>query len=119
MYTDRGLTPQSSLRLASSPVRGALKGYLVRNIFLRETIIKLDLCVPTGTFSTRNGGIPLQIYADNAATTKPCKAAIQAMVSCMEQNYGNPSSVHHIGQAAAEALLQARQDIACLLYTSL
>ena len=57
----------------------------------------------------------MQIYADNAATTKPCKAAIQAMVSCMEQNYGNPSSVHHIGQAAAEALLQARQDIAACL----
>ena len=57
----------------------------------------------------------MQIYADNAATTKPCKAAIQAMVSCMEQNYGNPSSVHHIGQAAAEALLQARRDIAACL----
>ena len=57
----------------------------------------------------------MQIYADNAATTKPSKAAIQAMLSCMEQNYGNPSSVHHIGQAAAEALLQARQDIAACL----
>lgn len=57
----------------------------------------------------------MQIYADNAATTKPCKAAIRAMVNCLEQNYGNPSSIHHVGQAAAEALLQARQDIAdCL-----
>ena len=57
----------------------------------------------------------MQIYADNAATTKPCKAAVRAMVNCLEQNYGNPSSIHHVGQAAAEALLQARQDIAdCL-----
>lgn len=57
----------------------------------------------------------MQIYADNAATTKPSKAAVRAMLSCLEQNYGNPSSLHHIGQAAAEALLQARQDIAgCL-----
>ena len=57
----------------------------------------------------------MQIDADNAATTKPCKAAIRAMVNCLEQNYGNPSSIHHVGQAAAEALLQARQDIAdCL-----
>ena len=37
------------------------------------------------------------------------------MLSCLEQNYGNPSSLHRVGQAAAEALLQARQDIAgCL-----
>ena len=57
----------------------------------------------------------MQIYADNAATTKSCKAAVRAMVNCLEQNYGNPSSIHHVGQAAAEALLQARQDIAdCL-----
>ena len=57
----------------------------------------------------------MQIYADNAATTKPSKAAVRAMLSCLEQNYGNPSSLHHVGQAAAEALLQARQDIAgCL-----
>ena len=57
----------------------------------------------------------MQIYADNAATTKPSKAAVRAMLSCLEQNYGNPSSLNHVGQAAAEALLQARQDIAgCL-----
>lgn len=38
------------------------------------------------------------------------------MLSCLEQNYGNPSSLHHImGRLPAEALLQARQDIAgCL-----
>ncbi|MFR3812066.1 MAG: cysteine desulfurase family protein, partial [Ruminococcus callidus] len=53
----------------------------------------------------------MQIYADNAATTKPCKAAIQAMVSCMEQNYGNPSA-STTSDRQLEALLQARQDIA-------
>ena len=57
----------------------------------------------------------LQIYADHAATTKPGKTAVRAMLSCMEQNYGNPSSLHQVGQRAAEALVKARQEVAdCL-----
>ena len=37
------------------------------------------------------------------------------MLSCMEQNYGNPSSLHQVGQRAAEALVKARQEMAdCL-----
>ena len=50
----------------------------------------------------------MYIYADNAATTKTSQAAIKAMNECMEDFYGNPSSLHSVGQRAAEKLLQAR-----------
>ncbi len=57
----------------------------------------------------------MQVYADNAATTKMSKTAIEAMVSCFENFYGNPSSLHSIGQEAKEMLEQARADVAkCL-----
>lgn len=52
------------------------------------------------------------VYADNAATTALCPEALEAMVSCLKDNYGNASSMHHSGQAAAEVVMQARQDIA-------
>ena len=55
------------------------------------------------------------IYADNAATTRMCPAAIDAMTSCMAENYGNPSSLYSFGQKAREALEDARERIAkCL-----
>ena len=55
------------------------------------------------------------IYADNAATTKMCPAAIEAMTKCMAENYGNPSSLYSFGQQAKEALEDARERIAnCL-----
>ncbi len=57
----------------------------------------------------------MQVYADNAATTKMSKAAIEAMVPCFEKFYGNPSSLHSIGQEAKEVLNQARADIAACL----
>ena len=44
------------------------------------------------------------IYADNAATTKMSKAAIDAMLPYMEEYYGNPSSLYAFGQQAKEAL---------------
>ncbi|MBQ8210742.1 MAG: cysteine desulfurase NifS [Clostridia bacterium] len=52
------------------------------------------------------------IYLDNAATTKMSKTAINAMLPYMDGVYGNPSSLHSVGQAAAEALANARQVIA-------
>ena len=55
------------------------------------------------------------IYADNAATTKMCPAAIEAMTRCMEENYGNPSSLYSVGQKAKEALEDARERIASCL----
>ena len=54
----------------------------------------------------------MRIYADNAATTKMSKAAINAMLPYFDEIYGNPSSLHSDGQRAAEALFGARERIA-------
>ena len=56
------------------------------------------------------------IYADNAATTKMSRAAINAMLPYMEQYYGNPSSLYAFGQQAREALENARSRIAACLH---
>lgn len=57
----------------------------------------------------------MKIYLDNAATTKMSKTAIDAMYPYMDTVYGNPSSLHSAGQAAAEALAEARRQIsACI-----
>ena len=57
----------------------------------------------------------MQIYADNAATTKMSRTAIDAMLPYMETYYGNPSSLHTVGQQAAEALQKARETVAACL----
>ena len=57
----------------------------------------------------------MQVYADNAATTKMSKTAIDAMVPCFEKFYGNPSSLHTIGQEAKEVLEDARARVAACL----
>ena len=57
----------------------------------------------------------MQVYADNAATTKMSKVAIDAMLPYFETVYGNPSSLHSLGQEAKEALDEARKTVAdCL-----
>ena len=57
----------------------------------------------------------MQVYADNAATTKMSAAAIEAMLPYMDKVYGNPSSLHSVGQEAKEALENARERVAkCL-----
>ena len=58
------------------------------------------------------------VYADNAATTQMSRAAIDAMLPYMETIYGNPSSLHSVGQQAAEALQNARERIAACLNAS-
>jgi len=55
------------------------------------------------------------IYADNAATTRMSKAAIQTMTSLMNENWGNPSSLYVHGQKAKEALEKAREEIASVI----
>ena len=57
----------------------------------------------------------MQVYLDNAATTKMSKSAINAMLPYMDGIYGNPSSLHSAGQKASEALVWARERIARLL----
>lgn len=55
------------------------------------------------------------IYTDNAATTRMSDTAVAAMFPCLQGNYGNPSSLHTVGQKAAEALQSARETVAkCL-----
>lgn len=57
----------------------------------------------------------MQVYADNAATTKVSRSVINAMLPYFDGCYANPSSLHSAGQRAAEALLAAREKVArCL-----
>lgn len=57
----------------------------------------------------------MAVYLDNSATTKPCQAAVTAVLNALEENYGNPSSLHNIGIEAAKAVIKARQCIADLM----
>ena len=54
----------------------------------------------------------MNVYADNAATTAVSKTAVEAMVPCFQEIYGNPSSLHSPGQRAAEKLAEAREIFA-------
>ena len=57
----------------------------------------------------------MQVYADNAATTAMSQVAIDAMTPYFKEIYGNPSSLHSVGQRAKEALDAARETVAqCL-----
>ena len=57
----------------------------------------------------------MKVYADNAATTAVSKAARDALVACLENEYGNPSSVHSEGRQAAKTLENSRATVARLL----
>ena len=57
----------------------------------------------------------MRIYADNAATTQMSQTAMDAMLPYMTTIYGNPSSLHTVGQEAKDALDAARETVAkCL-----
>lgn len=58
------------------------------------------------------------IYVDNAATTAMCDEAIEALIPYLKENYGNPSSLHTIGQLAKEKLEEARERIAKVIGAS-
>lgn len=68
----------------------------------------------------------MEIYLDNAATTKPCDESVRAALKCMTENYGNPSSLHAKGLEAELVLTSARKTIAkaigcvpeCIYFTS-
>lgn len=57
----------------------------------------------------------MKVYADNAATTFLSKTALAAMNKNLAEVWGNPSSVHESGRAAAEVLEAARVKIAAQL----
>ena len=50
----------------------------------------------------------MYVYADNAATTKLSEAALAAMMPYFTDVFGNPSSLHSVGQEAKEHLEDAR-----------
>ncbi len=54
-------------------------------------------------------------YLDNASTTRPCQAAVDAIMSGLKDEWGNPSSLHHKGQAAEKLLEKARRQLADIL----
>ena len=57
----------------------------------------------------------MRVYADNAATTAMSRTAIDAMLPYFDNIFGNPSSLHSVGQVAKEALDAARKTVAdCL-----
>ena len=58
------------------------------------------------------------IYADNAATTKMSDAAIHTMVSLMNEEWGNPSSLYTHGQKAREILEKSREEVAAVIGAS-
>ena len=60
----------------------------------------------------------MKIYADNAATTKMSRKAIDAMMPYIEELFGNPSSLYSDGQRAREAVEDARARIASLIGAS-
>ena len=52
------------------------------------------------------------IYFDNAATTKPAKSVAETVYKCLEDNFGNPSSLHALGLKAEQTMTAARKNIA-------
>lgn len=62
--------------------------------------------------STDKDGFIMSIYLDNAATTKPCAEAVEAITAALTDNYGNPSSLHRAGLDAQLVVDKARKSIA-------
>ncbi|MDD5627183.1 MAG: cysteine desulfurase family protein [Patescibacteria group bacterium] len=56
-----------------------------------------------------------KIYLDNSATTPVDREVLRAMLPYFSEKFGNPSSVHSLGQEGAEAILEAREKIARFL----
>jgi cysteine desulfurase len=55
------------------------------------------------------------IYLDNAATTRVCREVAAVVVACMEEEYGNPASAHHLGVGAERLVKEARQKVLAAL----
>ena len=60
----------------------------------------------------------MEIYLDNSATTKVCREAVDATMSMLTDNYGNPSSLHSKGVQASKAIENAREIVADALSCS-
>lgn len=60
----------------------------------------------------------MQAYFDNSATTAPCSEAVEAVTEAMTTKWGNPSSLHYVGNTANDLLEGAREKIASVLSCS-
>ena len=58
------------------------------------------------------------IYLDNAATTRPCPAALDAMRTALEDAWGNPSALYRPGQQARKLVEDARRTVARVLHAA-
>src|SRR5688572_7753954 len=65
--------------------------------------------------SAAGAGAGAPVYLDYNATTPVDPAVLEAMLPFLEDRFGNPSSAHPYGKAAAEALARARAQVAALL----
>ena len=63
----------------------------------------------------RKEGVYMQVYADNAATTKLSETALNAMMPYLTETYGNASSLYRIGQEAHQGVKKARATVAEVL----
>ncbi|MDR3391318.1 MAG: aminotransferase class V-fold PLP-dependent enzyme [Sulfuriferula sp.] len=61
---------------------------------------------------------PAPVYVDNNATTPLAPEVLAAMTACLADCYGNPSSLHRIGAAAKQMVMDARSKVAALLGAS-
>ena len=54
----------------------------------------------------------MECYFDNSATTKPCPEAVAAMTEALTETWGNPSSLHSVGDSASRLLEASRKTLA-------
>ena len=85
---------------------------LPQKCFPKILLFLIDCDIIKFTVEFLNKGSEKMIYLDNAATTKPCREAVQAAMEAMTENYGNPSSLHRVGLNAQLSVDEARKMIA-------
>ena len=76
-------------------------------------IIKYDF---SGYNRDKREEITMFVYLDNSATTKQYDQVTHKMTRLMEEDFGNPSSLHRMGMTAEQAVKEARKGIASSLY---
>lgn len=53
----------------------------------------------------------MKVYLDNSATTKPSKEVVEIMIKALNEYYGNPSSLHHMGVEVEKLIKNARRQV--------
>ncbi len=68
------------------------------------------------TGSAKETGKKIRAYLDNSSTTQPCREAVEAAARSMEDNWGNPSSLHTLGFLAEQEMRKSRETVAKALF---